>query len=56
MRIKGLLGISEKLMDQLDWKALAQRPGTLDLTADATASAQLAENFAQSAFSLDVTR
>ncbi|HEY9900056.1 MAG TPA: hypothetical protein V6D00_12820 [Pantanalinema sp.] len=56
VRIEGLLGVSETIMDRLDWKALAQSPGTLDLTADATASAQLAENFAQSAFDLDVTR
>ncbi|MNY12383.1 hypothetical protein D3C86_1454620 [compost metagenome] len=56
VKLQGAIAISEKLLDQLDWKQLAERPGTLDLTADATASAQLAENFAQSTFSLDVTR
>lgn len=56
VRIKGALAISEKLMDQLDWKSLAASPGTIDLTANATASARLAENLSQSTFDLDVTR
>lgn len=54
--IKGLVGVSETILDRLDWRSLALHPGTLDLTADATASAQLAENLAKSTFALDVTR
>ncbi|MBO9538994.1 hypothetical protein J7643_00195 [bacterium] len=56
VKIQGALALSEKLLDQLDWKRLAALPGSIDLSADATASAQLAENFAQSTFTLDVTR
>lgn len=56
VRIKGLFSVSEKLMDQLDWKALAASPGNLDLAANATASAQLAENLSQSTFDLTLSR
>lgn len=49
-------GVTEKLWDQIDWKALSAATGSLVLEASSSVRAQLLENFSQSRFNLSMTR